>query len=102
MAEFVTVAKTSDFADGDRIVIQVKRDWIVIFKVSGRFYAVEDMCTHEDEPLSDGYLDGMEIECAKHGARFDIETGKVLAPPAYSNVKIYPTRIVGDDLQVEL
>ncbi len=100
MAEFVTVAMTDEMAPGERIVVEVDDVWVVIFNVGGQYYAIEDMCSHEEYMLSEGEIDGYAIECPKHGARFDVRDGKVLAPPAVSPVKAYKVRVVGDEVQV--
>ncbi|HVU12490.1 MAG TPA: non-heme iron oxygenase ferredoxin subunit [Phototrophicaceae bacterium] len=100
MAEFVTVATTDEIQPGDRIVVEVGDVWVVIFNVDGQYYAVEDMCTHEEYYLSEGHLDGFSLECAKHGAQFDVRTGKVLAPPALIPVKTFQVQVVGDEVQV--
>jgi nitrite reductase/ring-hydroxylating ferredoxin subunit len=100
MAEFVTVAKTSDIPPGERLVVQLARNWVVIFNVDGSLYALEDQCSHEEYPLSDGILDGHEVECAQHGARFDITTGKNLSPPALIPVRAYDVRVEGDDVKI--
>lgn len=102
MAEYVTVARTEEIQPGDRIVFEMGRHWIAVFNVDGQYYAVEDLCTHDDGPLADGELHGHEIECPRHGARFDIRNGKVTAPPALVPIPIYKVRVVGDDVQVEI
>lgn len=76
---------------------------VMVFNLDGNYYAIEDQCTHDGGTLSDGELKGCEIICPRHAARFDIRSGKVTAPPAYENVRIFPTRTdkgmvqVGDD-----
>ena len=72
MADFVTVAQTDELQPGDRAVVQLGRDFVVLFNVDGTFYAVEDMCSHEDYELSDGELNGFTLECRHHGASFDV------------------------------
>ncbi|MEO8397948.1 MAG: non-heme iron oxygenase ferredoxin subunit [Chloroflexota bacterium] len=100
MTEFVTVATTDEMAPGERIVVEVDDVWVVIFNVGGQFYAIEDMCSHEEYMLSEGEIDGYSLECPKHGARFDVRDGKVLAPPAVSPVKAYAVRVVGHEVQL--
>lgn len=100
MAEFITVAKAADVPPGTRIVVAYRRDDVALFNVDGRYYAFEDRCSHEDVPLSDGYIDGEELECAAHGARFDLNTGKPTAPPAFGPVRRYEVRVEGDDIQI--
>lgn len=102
MTDFVTVGKLSDVPPGERLVAQIGRNWVVAFNVGGTIYALEDQCSHEEYPLSDGFLDGTELECAKHGARFDLTTGKNLTPPALVPVRYYEVRIEGDDIQVKI
>ena len=98
---YVTVCKTTELPPGERLVIELRRKWVVIFNVDGTYYALEDMCTHEEVPLSEGTLDGYSIECHQHGACFDIRTGAVLAPPAFIAVKRFDVRVEGDDVQIE-
>ncbi len=100
MPEFVTVAQTTEFNSGDRIVVEVKDHYIAIFRVSDNFYAIEDVCTHDDGPLADGELNGVVITCPRHGAQFDVATGKVLSMPAITPVPRYELRIQGEDIQI--
>jgi 3-phenylpropionate/trans-cinnamate dioxygenase ferredoxin component len=102
LPHYVTVAQTAEIAPGQREVFDVEGYYIAVFNVGGTYYAIEDVCTHDDGPLADGELDGYEIECPRHGARFDIRTGKVLSMPAVTDVPWFPVRVEGDDIQVEL
>lgn len=68
---------------------------VAIFFVQGSYYAIEDACTHDDGPLADGELDGCQVICPRHGARFDIRTGEALTLPAYRPVETYPVRVEG-------
>jgi 3-phenylpropionate/trans-cinnamate dioxygenase ferredoxin subunit len=98
--EFVTVATTEDIPSGDRIVVELGRNWVAIFNVDGKYYAIEDVCPHDDGPLAEGELVGCVIECPRHGAKFDIRTGQVLAPPALVNVPSYQVRLVSNEIQI--
>jgi len=100
MTEFVTVATTDEMEPGDRIVVEIDDVWVVVFNVGGQYYALEDKCSHEEYMLSEGDIDGYSLECPKHGARFDVRDGKVLAPPAVAPVRAYAVRVVGDEVQV--
>jgi 3-phenylpropionate/trans-cinnamate dioxygenase ferredoxin subunit len=100
MADFVTVAKVGEIAPGERIVVELGRDFVVVFNIEGVFHAIEDMCSHEEYELSDGTLDGYALECPKHGAHFDIRTGEQLSPPAMRPIKVYDVRVEGDDIQI--
>ena len=67
-----TVATTDEIKPGERIVVEIDDVWVVVFNVGGQYYALEDMCSHEEYYLSEGELDGYAIECPKHGAQFDV------------------------------
>lgn len=73
---------------------------VMVFNINGSYYAIEDVCTHDGAALSDGELKGCEIICARHGARFDVRTGEVTAPPAYENIRCFPTRVKNGSIQV--
>jgi 3-phenylpropionate/trans-cinnamate dioxygenase ferredoxin subunit len=100
MADFVKVAETAELPPGERIVVEIDDLYIAVFNVGGEFYAIEDVCTHDDGPLAEGELDGYEIECPRHGARFDIRTGKVLSFPAVVDVPWFEVKVEGDDVLV--
>ena len=68
--------------------------------MGGTLYAIEDICTHDGGPLVEGELDGYEIECPRHGARFDIRTGRALRMPAFEPIETYEVRIEGDEILV--
>lgn len=102
MNDFVTVATTDEITPGERLVVEIGRHWVAIFNVGGTYYAIEDVCTHDDGPLAEGELFGCEIECPRHGARFDLKTGKVTAPPALVPVPTYQVRVEGTEIQVEV
>lgn len=100
MTEFVTVATIDEIPPGDRIVVESGRTWVAIFNVDGNFYAIEDRCTHDDGPLAEGQLDGLVIECPRHGACFNIATGKVLTPPALVDVPVFEVRVEDNKVQI--
>jgi 3-phenylpropionate/trans-cinnamate dioxygenase ferredoxin subunit len=100
LPRYITVAQTADIPPGERDVFDVEGYYVAVFNVDGTYYAIEDVCTHDDGPLADGELDGYEIECPRHGARFDIRTGKVLSMPAVIDVPWFPVRVEGDDIQI--
>lgn len=98
--EFVVVARTEAIPPGQRLVVEVGRDWVVIFNIDGEFYAIEDQCSHDAVSLSEGGLYGCEIECSQHGARFDVRTGAHLSPPALTGVKAYIVQVVDGEVQI--
>jgi 3-phenylpropionate/trans-cinnamate dioxygenase ferredoxin subunit len=101
VSRFVTVANTAEIGPGEREIFDVEGYYIAIFNVDGTYYAIEDVCTHDDGPLVEGDLDGFEIECPRHGARFDVRTGKALSMPAVIDVKRFNVRVEGDEIQLE-
>ncbi len=75
---------------------------VALARVDGDWHAVDAWCTHAECPLSDGWLEGAAIRCACHGSLFDLATGEVLEGPAEEPVLVYPTRVVGDRVEIEL
>ena len=102
MAGFVKVATVSEVPPGQAKLISAGGMEIALFNVGGTFYAIENSCTHVGGPLSEGMLQESEVECPWHGARFDVKTGKVLAPPAASDVTSYKVRVNGSDIEIEV
>ena len=100
MTDFVTVAQASELSPGERMIVQVGRTWVAVFNVDGQFYAIQDICTHDGGPLAEGKLFGCEIECPRHGARFDLRDGRVTAPPALIPVPVYDVRVQDGQIQV--
>ena len=90
---FVAVAKLSDLPPGAVKVVTAGFDRIALCNVDGTVHAVEDVCTHDDGPLGEGALRGCEIECPRHGARFDVRTGAVTRMPAAAAVKTFPVKV---------
>jgi 3-phenylpropionate/trans-cinnamate dioxygenase ferredoxin subunit len=97
---FVTVAKVREIPPGGVRIVRIDDVEVAVFHVDGAYYALEDVCTHDGGPLAEGPLDGHVVECPRHGARFDVRTGAVLALPATAPVPTYEVRIQGDDIQV--
>jgi 3-phenylpropionate/trans-cinnamate dioxygenase ferredoxin subunit len=100
MAEYVAVAQVEEVKPGERIVLDVKEHYVALFNVDGTYYAIEDLCTHDDGPLGDGELSGTIIECPRHGAHFDITTGKVVRMPAITPIPRYNVRVVDGTIQI--
>jgi 3-phenylpropionate/trans-cinnamate dioxygenase ferredoxin component len=98
----VDIAKVTDIPLNEVRTFEVEGLPIAVCNLDGRFYAIDDRCTHDDGPLGEGRLDGAAIECPRHGARFDVRTGEVLAMPAAIPIRTYPTRIEGDRVIVEI
>jgi len=80
MIEYTTVAQVDEIPDGARKVVEVGEYAVLVVNVDGEYYAIEDVCTHDGNELSDGDLVGHTVECSRHGARFDLRTGKGTFP----------------------
>jgi nitrite reductase/ring-hydroxylating ferredoxin subunit len=102
MAGLVKVAKTDEIVPGQGKMIEVGGKKIALFNVEGSFHAIDDTCTHRGGPLSEGSLEGNQVTCPLHGARFDVTTGEVLGPPAPQGVARYNVRVAGTDIEVEV
>jgi 3-phenylpropionate/trans-cinnamate dioxygenase ferredoxin subunit len=96
------VAKAVDVEPGKVGVYEVDGQRIALCNVGGAYYAIDDVCTHDGGALDQGELDGFEIECPRHGARFDVRTGKVLSFPAIVDIPAYPVKVDGDDILIGL
>lgn len=100
MTDWTDVAPAEEIAAGDYKVVDIDDALIAVFNVDGEFYAIEDVCTHDYETLTGGCIEGDEIICPRHGARFNIKTGEALTPPAYEAVATLPVRIENGMVQV--
>ena len=92
-APWSRVAAVAEFADSSWRVIDIDGVAIAVVCVEGEFHAIEDICTHDGGVLTGGRICGHEIECPRHGARFDLRTGEAMCPPAYAAAAIFPIRI---------
>lgn len=102
MSRFVTVARTADIPPGERDIFEINGVYLAVFNIDGTFYAIEDCCTHDDGPLAEGQLHGFQIECPRHGARFDVRTGAALTMPAVTPTRRFAVRVEGDTIQVQM
>lgn len=100
MSDWTTVASLAELPPGARRVVDVDDVRIIVFNLDGEFYAIEDLCTHDYAPFDDAKVQGDEIICPRHGARFCIRTGAVTAPPAYEAVTTFPVRVHDGVVQV--
>ena len=101
MPEFVSVAKASELKPGEMKKVIVQGVAVALFNSEGSFYALPDCCTHQEASLSEGEFDGSAVECPKHGAKFDVKTGRVLCLPAVIASKPYVVKRDGDDLLIQ-
>lgn len=97
---FVTVAAVGDIAPGEMAYVEVGDEPVCLINLGGEFHALNDLCTHQDASLSEGTIEGDEIECPLHGGAFNIRTGEPVAFPVVVAVETYVVRVVGDEVQV--
>ena len=95
------VCRRADVPVNGMKIISAAGRRIALCDVAGVLYAIEDRCTHDDGPLGAGTLDGGEVECPRHGARFDVRTGTATRMPAIVPVRTFPVRIEGDEVFLE-
>ena len=100
--DFVEAGKAGELRPGTMKRIDIGGRRLVLANVDGCVYAADDTCTHEDASLSTGSLRGEWIKCPLHGSRFNVRTGEVLEEPAEENLKVYPVRVEGDRILVQL
>lgn len=101
-AEYVRVASLADVPPGKLLGVEVAGRRICLANVDGELYAIADNCTHRDFPLSAGELDDDQVECAWHGARFDVRTGRAVRLPAIRPVETYEVRVEGGEIFVKV
>ena len=100
--EFYEIAAAEELPNGERLFVEIDEAYLVVFNIGGDIYAIEDVCSHDDGPLGDGDLEGHEVVCPRHGARFDVRTGKALTFPAVEDIPAYPVQIIDGKIQVGL
>jgi 3-phenylpropionate/trans-cinnamate dioxygenase ferredoxin subunit len=99
---FVEAAKVHEVPRGRAKIVEIRDEEIVLCNVEGEIYAIANVCTHDDGPLGEGYLIGEEIECPRHGARFNVKTGQVTVLPAIVPVPTFEVKIEGDTVFVDV
>jgi len=104
MADFIKVAKLSDIGEGKLKFVEVEGEEICLINSGGSIYAMEEHCTHEDGPIHEGFLEGKEVTCPWHQAKFDIKTGKVNSETDFAkrDLKTYEVKVEGEDILVKL
>jgi nitrite reductase/ring-hydroxylating ferredoxin subunit len=102
MGEFVSVARVFEVPLNSARCFSVGGRRIAVYNLDGEFFATDDACTHEMGSLGEGEISGDEIVCPLHFATFNIRTGHCTGGPAFDHVRIYPVRVVGDAIHVEI
>jgi len=100
MTNYIKVARADEIAPGEKKIVEVDGILVVLVNLDGEFYAIEDVCTHDGGPLGEGELDGHQLICPRHGARFDARTGDALTMPAFEPAPTYEVKVEGGDILI--
>lgn len=100
MSEFVKVAQKQEIPIGAMKEVKYGEQSVCLANIGGKYYAIGNICTHEEGPLAEGTLEDFVVECPWHGARFDMRTGEVLSPPATEPVSRYKVIVKNDDVLI--
>lgn len=98
MSDFEKVATLAEIPPGGRLPLIFDERSVILLRIGEDFYAVEDVCSHDGQPLTDGPVRDVSIECPRHGARFDLRTGRPLCMPAVEPIAVYDVRVEGQDI----
>lgn len=101
MGNFTKVLDKKDLPPGSAKAVQVSGKQVAIFHIEGKYYAIDDECTHAGGSLSEGEISGTIVTCPWHGATFDVTNGQVLSAPAFEGVGSYKVHVVGEEIQIE-
>jgi 3-phenylpropionate/trans-cinnamate dioxygenase ferredoxin component len=91
--KWVDAGPVAEIGEGQSISVAVGRRMVAVARSDGEFFAIEDICTHDGAELSGGTVEGGQIICPRHGARFCLRTGQALTPPAYEPVRVFATKV---------
>lgn len=98
----VKVASAKDVLENTILPVNTQAGSVALTRISGQICAFQNACSHDDNPLDDGTIQGEEVVCARHGARFNIRTGRVCRMPATSDIEVFPVTVAGEDVFLEL
>jgi len=102
MADFIRVAKLEDIAEPGKQLVEVDDRLVVLFRVEGEIYCLDDICTHDGGPLGEGELSGFSIACPRHGACFDVRSGNAITMPATEATVAHEVKVEGGEIFVKL
>lgn len=97
---WIRVAAERDFEERRLLPVDAEGEFVVVAKIGPHYFAIEDRCSHDDNPLGDGELEEEKIVCPRHGARFDLATGAALSMPAVTPIRTFPVRVEGGEIFV--
>ena len=102
MSDFIAVAKTSEIPESGKLLVEVDEQLVVLFRIDDQYYCLDDVCTHDGGPLSEGAVDAADctIACPRHGAKFDVRDGRALTMPATKATVAHDVKVEGDQIFV--
>lgn len=98
----IKAARVQDIQENQLLTVDTPAGSVVVTRLGSDLCAFQNACSHDDNPLDDGRIEGEEVVCARHGARFNVRTGRVCRMPATSDIEVYPVRLQGEDVFVEV
>ena len=101
MSDWFDLCEADEIPSNSGKVVNTEIGEIAIFKIGGKFYAIENICSHDGNSLAGGDVEGDQIICPRHGARFSLETGEALSPPAYEPITTFPVRVSSGVVQIQ-
>lgn len=102
MSDFIRVASTSEIPDPGKLLVEADDRLVVLVHLEGKFYCIDDVCTHDGGPLGEGPLEGPHLICPRHGAKFDVRDGKAVTFPATVPTLSHEVKVEGDEIFVKL
>ena len=102
MAQFQRVASAGEIPAGEAKAVEVDGVSVALYNVDGAFFATNNVCSHDEAYLAEGWLEEDVVICPAHGAEFSVRTGEALSLPASEPVATYPVRVEGDDIYVSV
>lgn len=102
MSDWIDIGGASELESTSRLEGELDGYRVRVVRVNGTLYAFEDRCTHDDSPFEDAPIEDCEIICPRHGARFSLQSGEALSPPAYEPLRVFEVREAGGRIQVRL
>ena len=95
--EFYNIGK-DELLNGERVFIDVNEKSVVVFNIAGKYFAISDVCSHDEGPVGDGLIDGYHIVCPRHGAEFDVRSGKAMTMPAVRDIPAFPIKVIDGNI----
>jgi len=98
--KFYQIADLSELENGEKLYVEIGDLELVVFNIAGEIFAIGDVCSHDGAPLGEGEIEEFEVVCPRHGARFNIRSGKATELPAVEDIPAYPVRMINNQIEV--